>query len=161
MTSTPAPPADPAPAPASTPAVAETLDRSGSLIDHLNLAVPDLTAAVAFYEPVLASIGIAKMLQITPEMRPDVPAMTGFGWPGVKPFFWLVDGGTVGTNMHVAFTVDSRAEVDAFHDEATRQGATVLEGPAVHPEYHDDYYGGFVLDPHGINIEAVCHRPAG
>ncbi|GAA2574750.1 VOC family protein [Winogradskya consettensis] len=136
-----------------------TLDRSGSRIDHLNVAVPDLAAAVAFYEPVLASIGIAKMLEIPPDATPNQPtAMTGFGLADVKPYFWLIDGGTVGSNMHVAFTVDSRADVAAFHAAALAAGAEELLAPAVHSEYHADYFGGFVLDPHGINLEAVCHR---
>ncbi|WP_250033279.1 VOC family protein [Paractinoplanes maris] len=135
-----------------------SIDRAGSRIDHLNIAVPDLGAAVAFYEPVLASIGITKMLQIPPNATPNQPtAMTGFGLAGVKPYFWLIDGGTVGTNMHVAFTVDRREDVATFYDAALKAGATSLLEPAVHPEYHDDYYGGFVLDPHGINLEAVCH----
>ena len=134
-------------------------DRSGSRIDHLNLAVPDLGAAVGFYEPALASIGIAKMFDAVPP-GPGLPLMTGFGRPEVKPFFWLVDGGTVGTNMHLAFTVDRRDDVDTFHAAALAAGATSLLEPAVHPEYHDDYYGAFVTDPLGINLEAVCHRPA-
>ncbi|MBU2662718.1 VOC family protein [Actinoplanes bogorensis] len=136
-----------------------TLDRSGSRIDHLNLAVPDLGVAVAFYEPVLASIGIVKMLEIPPNATPNQPtAMTGFGLAGVKPYFWLIDGGTVGTNMHLAFTVDTRDEVETFYRAALEAGAGSLIEPGVHPEYHDDYYGGFVTDPHGINLEAVCHR---
>ncbi|GAA1608667.1 VOC family protein [Actinoplanes couchii] len=136
-----------------------TPDRSGSRIDHLNVAVPDLAAAVAFYEPVLAAIGITKMLQIPPNARPHQPtAMTGFGLAGVKPYFWLIDGGTVGSNMHLAFTVETREAVTDFHHAALKAGATDLHPPAVHPEYHDDYYGAFVLDPHGINLEAVCHH---
>lgn len=136
-----------------------TIDRSGSRIDHLNLAVPDLAAAVAFYEPVLASIGISKMLQIPPDATPNQPtAMTGFGLAGVKPYFWLIDGGTVGTNMHLAFTVDTRADVTTFYNAALAAGAATLLEPAVHPEYHEDYFGALVRDPHGINLEAVCHR---
>ena len=139
-----------------------TLDRSGSRIDHLNVAVPDLAAAVAFYEPVLATIGITKMLEIPPNATPNQPtAMTGFGLAGVKPYFWLIDGGTVGTNMHLAFTVDTRSDVDVFYRAALDAGASSLQAPAVHPEYHADYFGAFVLDPHGINLEAVCHRPSG
>ncbi|SDT37396.1 VOC family protein [Actinoplanes derwentensis] len=138
-----------------------TPDRSGSRIDHLNVAVPDLAAAVAFYEPVLASIGITKMLEIPPNATPRQPtAMVGFGLAQVKPYFWLIDGGTVGTNMHLAFTVDTRAAVTDFHRAALAAGATPLLPPAVHPEYHDDYFGAFVLDPHGINLEAVCHHRA-
>jgi len=135
-------------------------DRSGSRIDHLNIAVPDLAAAVRFYEPILASIGITKMLEIPADPPSDRPAMTGFGRAEVKPYFWLIDRGTVGTNMHLAFTVDTREEVHVFHEAALTAGATNREAPAVHPEYHVDYYGAFVDDPHGINLEAVCHHPA-
>jgi catechol 2,3-dioxygenase-like lactoylglutathione lyase family enzyme len=135
------------------------MNRSGSRIDHLNLAVPDLAAAVAFYEPVLASIGITKMLEIPPNATPNQPtAMTGFGLADVKPYFWLIGGGTVGTNMHLAFTVDTREDVTTFYRAALAAGASSLLAPGVRPEYHADYYGGFVLDPHGISLEAVCHQ---
>lgn len=134
-------------------------DRSGSQIDHLNIAVPDLAAAVAFYRPALESIGIVTILEIPADYSPGLPAMTGFGWPERKPFFWLIDGGTVGSNMHLAFTVDSRQDVQTFYDAALAAGAEDRLAPAVHPEYHADYYGGFVTDPHGINLEAVCHHP--
>ena len=100
-------------------------DRSGSRIDHLDVAVPDLTAAVAFYEPTLASIGITKMLVIPADPATDFPAMTGFGLADVKPYFWLVDEGTVGSNMHLAFTVDTREEVRTFYavpEDGDRQG---------------------------------------
>ncbi len=72
-------------------------DRSGSQIDHLNIAVPDLAAAVEFYTPTLDSIGIVTILEIPADHTPGMPAMTGFGWPRTKPFFWLIDQGTVGT----------------------------------------------------------------
>ena len=136
------------------------IDRSGSRIDHLNIAVPDLAAAKAFYGSVLESIGIALMLDIPADPGGDRPAMTGYGWPEVKPFFWLVDEGAVGSNMHVAFTVDTREQVHTFYTAALAAGATPRDAPAVWTEYHTDYYGGFVNDPHGINLEAVCHAPA-
>ena len=135
------------------------LDRAGSRIDHLNIAVPDLTAAVAFYQPTLASIGITRMLEIPADPAHHQPAMTGFGCAEVKPYFWLIDHGSVGTSMHVAFTVDTREDVDIFYRAALDAGATALHSPAVHKQYHPDYFGGFVIDPHGINLEAVCHRP--
>ncbi|MGX6600995.1 VOC family protein [Micromonosporaceae bacterium Da 78-11] len=136
------------------------LDRSGSRIDHLNIAVPDLAMAVAFYTPTLASIGITKMLEIPPDSTPNQPtAMTGFGLAGVKPYFWLIDGGTVGSTMHLAFTVETRADVATFYRAALDAGASSLQEPAVHPEYHAGYFGAFVRDPHGINLEAVCHHP--
>lgn len=134
-------------------------DRSGSRIDHLNIAVPDLDAAVSFYEPVLASIGITKMLVIPADPTKDQPAMTGFGLADVKPYFWLIDRGSVGTNMHLAFTVDTREQVRTFYQAALTAGASSRDAPGVFAEYHSDYYGGFVRDPHGINLEAVCHQP--
>ncbi|MBT0772856.1 VOC family protein [Kineosporia sp. J2-2] len=129
-------------------------DFTGSRIDHLNIAVPDLPAAVAFYEPVLAVIGIVTMMTVP--ASDELPAMHGFGWPH-KPYFWLIADGTVGSNMHLAFTVDSREQVRLFHRTALAHGATSLHAPGDHPAYHPAYYGGFVVDPHGINLEAVTH----
>lgn len=133
------------------------IDRTGSQIDHLNIAVPSLTRATAFYEPLLATLGIEPLLEIS--ATPADPAMTGYGWPEKKPFLWLIDTGTVGTNMHLAFTAQDRATVRAFYQAAGDQGAQLLHPPALHPGYHEHYYGAFILDPHGINIEAVCHLP--
>ena len=95
------------------------------------------------------------MLEIPADPPSDRPAMTGFGRAEVKPYFWLIDRGTVGTNMHLAFTVDTREEVHVSHEAALTAGATSREALTVHPEYHVDYYGAFVDDPHGINLEAV------
>ena len=119
-------------------------DRSGSQIDHLNIAIPDLTRARAFYDPLLASIGIQPVLDI-PATATDA-AMTGYGWPDTKPFFWLINSGAVGTNMHLAFTVDTRELVHAFYDTAAGLDAQLVHPPATHPEYHEHYYGAFVLD---------------
>ena len=135
------------------------IDRSGSRIDHLNIAVPDLAAAVTFYEPILASIGITKMLEIPANPSIDLPAMTGFGRAEIKPYFWLIDDGTVGTNMHLAFTVDTRAEVDTFYRAALDAGASSRESPGVHPEYHADYYGAFVNDPHASTSKRCATTP--
>lgn len=133
-------------------------DLSGSRIDHLNVGVPDLARSAAFYEPVLAAIGITTLLRVPADSSADQRAMHGFG-VGAKPFFWLVASERVGTDVHLAFTVDTRATVHDFHEAALAAGAQELHAPAVHPEYHDDYYGGFVVDPNGINLEAVCHHP--
>lgn len=132
-------------------------DRSGSQIDHLNIAVPNLRRARTFYDPLLTTLGIALLLDI-PSTATD-PAMSGYGWPDLKPFFWLVDKGTVGTNMHLAFTAESHAQVREFYRTAQNLEAQLLHPPAIHPEYHEHYYGAFILDPHGINVEAVCHVP--
>lgn len=88
-------------------------DRTGSQIDHLNIAVPDLTAAKTFYEPVLATLDIHPLLDIP--ATPTDPAMTGYGWTDTKPFLWFVDNGPVGTNMHVALTAPDRDHVHDFY----------------------------------------------
>lgn len=132
---------------------------TGSLIDHLNIGVPDLPRSLAFYEPVLATLGIVKLLAVPADAAADQREMHAFG-VHPKPFFWLVDQGIVGPNVHLAFTAEDRSAVDTFYRTALRHGARPLHEPAVHPEYHEDYYGGFVLDPDGVNLEAVCHlRP--
>lgn len=130
-------------------------DRTGSQIDHLNLAVPDLRAANRFYRPVLATLDIHPVLDIP--ATPTDPAMTGYGWPEAKPFLWFIDNGTVGTNMHLALTAPDRDHVHTFYESALEHGAHPLHPPRTRPEYHEHYYGAFVLDPHDINLEAVCH----
>jgi catechol 2,3-dioxygenase-like lactoylglutathione lyase family enzyme len=133
-------------------------DFTGSLIDHLNVAVPDLAASLAFYEPVLETLGIVKLLHVPANPADDQLEMYGFG-AGHKPFFWLTEQGRVGDDMHLAFVAPDRAGVRAFYETALAHGARTLYPPAVHPEYQPDYYGAFVLDVNGINLEAVCHRP--
>lgn len=131
---------------------------TGSTIDHLNITVTDMDASRAFYDAVLPAIGVEKLLDFPTEG--DRPAMVGYGqFP--KPFLWLVDGQIVDPNLHVAFTAESRERVDAFYAAAMAAGATSRDEPAVRPEYHPDYYGAFVNDPDGVNLEAVCHTPTG
>ena len=132
---------------------------TGSLIDHLNIAVPDLQRSLAFYTPCLAELGIVELLAFPAgATSPNQPEMHGFGC-APKPFFWLIADGTAGSNMHLAFTAPDRAAVRAFYATALRLGATSHLEPGVRPEYHPDYYGAFVFDPDGINVEAVHHQP--
>lgn len=132
---------------------------TGSMIDHLNVAVPALARSLAFYTPSLAVLDIVEMLAFPAgATSPDQPEMHGFGWIH-KPFFWLISDGTAGTNMHIAFTARDRERVDAFYETALAAGGSTHLAPGVRPEYHPDYYGAFVFDPDGINVEAVCHQP--
>lgn len=135
-------------------------DRSGSGIDHLTIAVPDLEASVAFSTPALAVIGITTVLRVPADPATGRPDLHGYGWAGVEPFFGLFGGGTVGTDVHVAFTVPTREDVQRSYDTALAHGGRSLHAPAVREEHHADHYGGFVLDPDGIDVEAVCHHPA-
>ena len=89
-----------------------------------------------------------------------MPGVGGFG-EGQKPFFWIATGrGAPQTGVHVAFAVADRATVDAFHAAALAAGATDNGPPGVRELYHPTYYGAYVLDPDGNNVEAVCHGPA-
>jgi hypothetical protein len=83
---------------------------------------------------------------------------TGMGTKG-KPFFWITEG-SPGGGTHLAFVAETRAQVDAFHAAALKAGATDNGKPGLRPHYHPDYYGAFVIDLNGVNLEAVCHKPA-
>ena len=119
------------------------------MIDHFGINVADMTASAAFYDKVLGVLGHRRLL--------DVGVAIGYGTD--KPDFWLSTFDGIGPNreVHLAFTAPDAATVRAFFDAATRLGAEVLHEPRLWPEYHDAYFGGFVRDPDGNNVEAVCH----
>lgn len=125
------------------------------MLDHVGLPVSHFARSVAFYTQALAPLGIGPIMQVTPEMTGHGSA-AGFGYGG-KPFFWFSDDGAPGQRTHVAFVADSRAKVDAFHAAALAAGGRDNGAPGLRPIYHPNYYGAFVLDPDGHNIEAVCH----
>jgi catechol 2,3-dioxygenase-like lactoylglutathione lyase family enzyme len=121
-----------------------------SILDHIGLQVSDLGRAVAFYEKALAPLGITVLMRYGPDA-------IGFGRDGM-PEFWLAQGQAVAPPVHVAFAALDRATVDAFYEAAIAAGGADNGPPGLRPEYHPGYYGAFVLDPDGHNIEAVCHR---
>jgi catechol 2,3-dioxygenase-like lactoylglutathione lyase family enzyme len=127
------------------------------MLDHVGFPVSDLARSRAFYEAALAPLGIGPRMEIAAE-EAGGHGQCGFG-VNRKPFFWLLGGGTTTGGMHVAFAAPDRATVDAFHRAALAAGATDNGPPGLRPQYHPNYYGAFVLDPDGHNIEAVCHRP--
>lgn len=127
------------------------------MLDHLGVTVSDYDGSLAFYRLALPPLGIALVMEVTPETTGSGSA-AGFGRDG-RPFFWIGDNGTPGTGTHVAFATAHRAYVDAFHRAALDAGGRDNGAPGVRPHYHADYYGAFVLDPDGNNIEAVCHAP--
>jgi catechol 2,3-dioxygenase-like lactoylglutathione lyase family enzyme len=122
------------------------------MLDHIGFTVGDYERSKAFYEKALAPLGITLL------MEPMAQA-AGFGRDG-KPFFWLETRKPAGTGIHVAFAVDDRETVETFHATALEAGGTDNGRPGVREIYHPHYYGAYVLDPDGNNIEAVCHRPA-
>src|SRR4051794_26607551 len=122
------------------------------MLDHLGIQCADMTASAAFYDAVLAPLGARRLM--------DFDVAIGYG-VAPKPDFWLsgCDSGAGFRESHIAFTATDRATVRAFFDAAVKTGAEVLHEPRLWPEYHDDYYGAFVRDPDGNNVEAVCHGP--
>jgi len=129
------------------------------ILDHVGLSVTDFERAKAFYARTLAPLGIVLVMEVgPPETAGDRAA--GFGREG-KPDFWIATGGRTGPRIHVAFAARDRGEVRAFYEAALLAGAVDNGGPGLRPHYHENYFGAFVLDPDGHNIEAVCHRPEG
>ena len=120
------------------------------MLDHVGVPVSDFERSKRFYEEALSPLGYELI------MEPSAYA-AGFGRSG-KPDFWIGQG-EPGQAFHIAFAADDRATVDAFYEEAIAAGGRDNGGPGLRPEYHPSYYGAFVLDPDGNNIEAVCHRP--
>jgi catechol 2,3-dioxygenase-like lactoylglutathione lyase family enzyme len=117
------------------------------MIDHIGVQVTDLDRSVAFYSKALAPLGYTLVMR--------AKQSAGFGVAG-KPEFWIGTGKPT-DRIHVAFRAKGRSEVRAFHEAATIAGGTDNGGPGVREANHPSYYGAFVLDPDGHNIEAVCH----
>ncbi|WP_448664411.1 VOC family protein [Sphingomonas sp. CJ20] len=128
------------------------------MLDHIGIGAADFAASRAFYEAALAPLGIATVMEVTPEQSGGYHGI-GLG-SGGKPVFWVSNGAPRGAGMHVAFVAATRAQVDAFHAAALAAGGRDNGAPGLRPHYHPAYYAAFVLDPDGINVEAVCHRPA-
>jgi catechol 2,3-dioxygenase-like lactoylglutathione lyase family enzyme len=120
------------------------------MLDHLAIQCADVATAAAFYDVVLAPLGGGRLM--------DFGEVIGFGVPP-KPDFWLGPRktGEGFREVHIAFAAPDRVAVRAFFDAAVRAGAEVLHEPRLWPEYHASYYGAFVRDPDGNNVEAVCH----
>ena len=127
------------------------------MIDHLGFAVTDVARAKAFYKQALAPLGIDVIVEVTPEQSGG-EAHVGFGAAG-KPFFWIGSGQAVKGPIHIALTAPSRALVDAFYKAALAAGGRDNGEPGIRAHYHQNYYGAFVFDLDGHNIEAVCHAP--
>jgi len=132
------------------------------MIDHVTFFVRDLPRSRAFYGAALAPLGYAPLYQFPGETT-GVGDVCGFGI-APKADLWIVGAGSVAQDrvgpMHVAITATARSAVDAFYRAALAAGGRDNGPPGLRPHYHPTYYGAFVLDPDGYNIEAVCHAPA-
>lgn len=131
------------------------------MLDHLGYAVADFPKSREFFLKALAPLGYGIVMEFKEGDIPGGGAHVGFGPPG-KPAFWISNAGTpLGARMHIAFAAKNRADVDAFYKAALAAGAQDNGAPGLRPHYHPNYYGAFVIDPDGHNIEAVCHLPPG
>jgi catechol 2,3-dioxygenase-like lactoylglutathione lyase family enzyme len=128
------------------------------MIDHTGVSVSDFVTSKAFYMSALRPIGYELLLEF-PSSVTGHSDVAGFGEPP-KPDFWIALGTPNRPALHIAFRVNRRALVDAFHRAALAAGGRDNGAPGLRPHYHQDYYGAFVLDPDGHNIEVVCHEPA-
>ena len=128
------------------------------MIDHTGISVSDFEKSKKFYSAALAPIGFELILEF-PAAVTGSTDVAGFGEPS-KPEFWIGRGTPNQPTIHVAFRVASRVLVDAFYKAALAAGGRDNGPPGVRAHYHPDYYGAFVLDPDGHNIEAVCHERA-
>jgi len=127
------------------------------VFDHVGFPCGDVETSVAFYTAVFAPLGMSVGLRI-PTGPPPATEVVGLATErGGHPGFWLAPGGAVAQELHVAFGASDRATVDAVHEAALAHGAEVLHAPREWPEYHPGYYGVFLRDPDGHNVEVVDH----
>lgn len=127
------------------------------MIDHTGLQVSDPSVSRAFYEKALAPLGYRVIMEVPKEHTGGIVVL-GMGVPP-KPDFWVAEGAPNTPRLHIAFRAGTRAEVDAFYRAALAAGGKDNGPPGPRPHYHEHYYGAFVLDPDGHNIEAVKHDP--
>jgi catechol 2,3-dioxygenase-like lactoylglutathione lyase family enzyme len=120
------------------------------MFDHVGFSVTNVAESKAFYLQALAPLGV--------ELAMEGPYGVGMGRHR-KPSLWISETKEQPTHMHLAFTADSRQQVDAFYQAALAAGGKDNGAPGLRPHYHANYYGAFVIGPDGHNVEAVCHKP--
>jgi len=130
------------------------------MIDHFGITVANYEKSRDFYNAALGPLGYSTLMELTKEKLPELPhqALCGLGADG-KPDFWLHPGDVVTPPTHIAFQAKSREQVDAFFEAALAAGAKSNGEPGLRAHYHPTYYGAFVIDINGHNLEAVCHKP--
>lgn len=128
------------------------------MIDHLSLPVSDFARSKAFYLAALEPVGYRAVMELSREQIPQLPVERTIGLGvGHKPDLWLRPSAEPFQPTHVAIRAESRAQVEAFHAAALAAGGEDNGAPGLRPHYHPSYYGAFVLDPDGYNLEVVCH----
>lgn len=130
------------------------------MIDHLSSYATDFPATRAFYQSALTALGHAVQAELTFDADPDLPGRRAcaFG-PAGRSIFWVIEVSEPASPRHVAFTAADRAAVRAFHQAGLAAGGSDHGAPGLRPTYHEHYYGSFLTDPDGNDVEAVCHEP--
>ena len=128
------------------------------MIDHLTTYATDLDATVAFYDAVLAPLGYARNVNMVTSWDEEFPTrrICAYG-PGSRPMYWIAEVADAASPRHVAFAAADHGAVDAFHAAGLAIGARDNGAPGPRPQYHPGYYGAFLIDPDGNNVEAVNH----
>ena len=123
------------------------------MFDHVSVEVRDLNRSEKVYDAVLTVLGY--------RFKKDLRQYGAIGFGPERPQFWIGEGkpGATEDEMHICFAAKTRADVRAFHEAALKAGGRDHGKPGIRPDYHAHYYGAFVLDPDGHNIEACCHQP--
>ena len=130
------------------------------MIDHLSTYAADYPATKAFYQAALRPLGYGLEHEMVTSWDAEFPERRAcaFGPPG-KSVFWVIETRITYTPRHLAFAAPDRAAVAAFHAAGLAAGGSDHGAPGPRPIYHEHYFGAFVLDPDGNNVEAVCHAP--
>ena len=127
------------------------------MFDHVGVSVANYKRSKTFYSKALAPLGFSLVLEVSSE-RSGGKSSAGFGTEG-KPRFWIGEGAADKGALHIAFKAKTRKAVEEFYEAAIKAGGKDNGTPGLRPHYHENYYGAFVVDPDGHNIEAVCHLP--
>jgi catechol 2,3-dioxygenase-like lactoylglutathione lyase family enzyme len=126
------------------------------MIDHMGIAVSDIERSRKFYEAALGALGMSVNMEVGPDQTESGGTALGFGARDEK-IFWIADQERPGEGTHVAFRVERREQVDAFHAAGVKAGGRDNGAPGLRPHYGPNYYAAFICDPDGANIEAVCY----
>ena len=124
------------------------------MLDHITFGVTDFERSTAFYDRAFAPLDLKRLFDVPLEHSGGVRA-TGYG--DSRPWFWIAEQDATKGKLHIALRAKTRTEVDAFYAAALAAGGRDNGAPGIRAHYHPNYYGAFVLDPDGHNIEAVCH----
>jgi len=130
------------------------------MIDHVSAYTTHFEASKRFYAAVLAPLGSKLQREITTSWDPEFPTRRMCAFGPERPIFWVIEVREAASPRHMAFSAASRTQVEDFHRAALADGARDNGAPGVRAIYHPTYYGAFVFDPDGNNVEAVCHAPA-